>query len=311
MTSRPTDGPETHVLILDAQSLAGRAAHVTAATDTTDGIRLWCQMVRGVILDVNATHVIAAWDHAGKTFRHEVFDGYKRRRTGSMRERILPIRLGVEATGMMSVSVERFEGDDVVASLMHTFRGSARVTLISNDSDLLQLVSPGVEVATYVGAGKGPRGMRVRPWPAEDVVTRLGVPPEDVAMLKAITGEDGDDIPGVKGVARGTALKLYKRWGSFAKAIEATSFVSHRDDTAKLAGQEAWIATMLELTTIRQDVPVPQFALAQCEVGRITWPEGSHARGPQAAAVAGPVQRATGPGLEDVPWPDEVPPWQR
>ncbi|WP_353268995.1 hypothetical protein, partial [Gemmatimonas sp.] len=87
-----------HLLVVDAQSLAGRAAHV-AAGDVVNGVRLWCQMARGAALDIGATHLVAAWDHDGPTFRHALYAQYKHRRTGSMRARIAPIRDGVEATG--------------------------------------------------------------------------------------------------------------------------------------------------------------------------------------------------------------------
>ncbi len=99
------------LLIVDAQSLAGRAAHV-ASGDVANGVRLWCQMARGAALDIAATHIIAAWDHDGPTFRHALFPTYKHRRTGGMRAKIAPIREGVEATGITSLSEANYEGDD-------------------------------------------------------------------------------------------------------------------------------------------------------------------------------------------------------
>lgn len=293
-----TGSPRAHVLVIDAQSLAGRAAHV-AAGDVSGGVRLWCQMARGAAMDVGATHVVAAWDHDGPTFRHALFAQYKHRRTGVMRSRIAPIREGVEATGLISVSVADYEGDDCVASLMARFRVEANVTLLSNDSDLLQFVADGVAVVTYVGAGKGPDGMRVKPWSVADVQKKFGVMPANLPAFKALCGEDGDDIPGVKNIGKGTAVKLLRRWQTLEKALEASEFVSHRDDTAKLAGQHEHARLMLQLTTIRQDVPLPPLAFAQCEATAIRWPGGSTAR---AASVVN--RSAAGPGLEDVPFPE-------
>ena len=288
-----------HLLIIDAQSLAGRAVHV-ADGDVTYGVRLWCQMARGAAMDIAATHLVAAWDHDGPTFRHALYPMYKHRRTGVMRSRVAPIRGGVEATGLASVSVANYEGDDSVASLMACFRTQARVTVLSNDSDLLQFVSDGVDVATYVGAGKGPNGTRIKPWSSADVLAKFGVLPANLPAFKALCGEDGDDIPGVKSIGKGTAVKLLRRWQSLEKALEASEFVSHRDDTAKLAGQHEHVRLMLQLTTLRQDVPLPAMDLAHCEAGVIRWPDGSTARG---ASVVTRV--AAGPGLEDVPFPSE------
>lgn len=288
-----------HLLVIDAQSLGGRAAHV-ANGDVPRGVRLWCQMARGAAKDVGATHLVAAWDHDGPTFRHALFPSYKNRRTGGMRSRIAPIREGVEATGVASVSVAEYEGDDCVGSLMARYRDSARLTLLSNDSDLLQFVTGNIAVAMYVGVGQGPDGTRIKPWTSEDVHEKFGVTPQQLPAFKALSGETGDDIPGVKGVGKGVAATLLRRWKTLDKALEATEFVSHKDATAKLAGQHDHVRLMLQLTTIRQDVPLPPLALADCALDSVRWPDGSH------ASTATVVQKsAGGPGLEEVPFPEE------
>jgi DNA polymerase-1 len=229
-----------------------------------------------------------------------------------MRARIAPIREGVQATGVASLSVEQYEGDDCVASVMTRFRDHAHITLLSNDSDLLQFVSEGVAVATYVGVGKGQDGERIKRWTAADVQARFGVLPEQLPAFKALCGEEGDDIPGVKSVGKGTAVKLLRRWQSLEKALEASEFVSHRDDTAKLAGQHEHLRLMLQLTTIRTDAPVPVLGLSQCAIGAVTWPSGSAARMATSAggsatgsATNGITRMAAGPGLEAVPFPEE------
>ncbi len=288
-----------HLLIVDAQSLAARAVHV-ADGDAINGLRLWSQMTRGAALDIGASHVVAAWDHDGPTFRHALFPAYKHRRTGAMRARIAPVREGVEAAGVCSVSVPDFEGDDCVASLLARFRHDADVTLLSNDSDLLQFVDTDVAVASYVGVGKGSGGTRVRVWSSADVRARFGVAPSQLPAFKALCGETGDDVPGAKAIGKETAIKLLSRWQTLEKALEASEFVSHRDMTAKLAGQHEHIRLMLQLTTIRKDVALPDISLERCSIDRVRWPDGSHAR---AASLA--THTAAGPGLEDVPFPTE------
>lgn len=294
-----------HLLVIDAQSLAARAAHV-AGDDPVAGVRLWCQMARGTALDVQATHLVAAWDHDGPTFRHALFPSYKHRRTGATRARVTPIRTQLEAMGLVSLSVDGFEGDDVVASVMAMYHADLPVTLLSNDSDLLQFVNERVQVVSYVGMGKGTDGLRVRKWLAADVHARFGVTPTQLPDFKAMCGEDGDDIPGIARIGKDTAAKLLRRWQSLEKALEASEFVSHRDVTAKLAGQHEHARLMRQLTTIRTDAPVPAFSLSECVVEAVAWPGGTQARASVAPMSAGPVIRsAAGPGLEDIPWPDE------
>lgn len=295
-----------HLLIIDAQSLAGRAAAV-ANGDVANGARLWSQMARGAAMDIDATHIVAAWDHDGPTFRHALFPSYKNRRTGSMRTRITPIREMVESSGIVSISVNAYEGDDCVASLLSLFRAEARVTVLSNDSDLLQFVADGVDVATYVGVGKGTDGMRIKRWSNADVLAKFGVDPANLAAFKALCGEVGDDIPGVANIGKGTAVKLLRRWKSIDKALEASEFVSFHDLTAKLAGQHEQVRLMLQLTTLRQDVPLPVVTLAQCALASISWPGGSAARSASSGNTGNKTvnKTAAGPGLEDVPFPIE------
>lgn len=141
-----------HLLIIDARSLAGRAAQVVA-DDVMNAVRLWCQMARGAAMDIGATHLVAAWDHDGSTFRHALFPTCEHRRTGGRRARITPIRVGVKATRIVSLSVASFESDDVVASLMARLCTQAHVTMLSNDSDLLQFSNAGVDVDVAVDVG--------------------------------------------------------------------------------------------------------------------------------------------------------------
>lgn len=296
---------DPHLLVIDAQSLAARAAHV-AGDDVPAAVRLWCQMARGTALDVGATHLVAAWDHEGPTFRHALFPGYKHRRTGATRARVTPIRNAVESFGVVSVSVAQFEGDDVVASIMAAYRTDLPVTLLSNDSDLLQFVGDGVSVVSYVGIGKGTDGLRVRRWQAADVHARFGVTPAQLADFKALCGEDGDDIPGVSRIGKGTAAKLLRRWQTLEKALEASEFVSHRDETARLAGQHDHARLMRQLTTIRTDAPVPFFAFARCAIAEVAWAPGTAPRASGGVQGSGHVVHRTeaGPGLDAVPWPD-------
>ena len=288
--------------MIDAQSLAARAAHV-AGDDLTAGVRLWCQMARGSAIDLGATHLIAAWDHDGPTFRHALFPTYKHRRSGETRARVAPIRAALESLGVVSVSVPGFEGDDVAASVMACYRQDATVTMLSNDSDLLQFVDEQVSVVSYMGVGKGTDGLRVRRWLAADVQARFGVPPALLADFKAMCGEDGDDIPGIARIGKDTAAKLLRRWQSLEKALEASEFVSHRDMTAKLAGQHEHARLMRQLTTIRTDAPLPDLTFARCALEAVAWASGSTPRA--SGGSAGPVTRIeAGPGLDEVPWPE-------
>jgi DNA polymerase-1 len=92
--------------------------------------------------------------------------------------------------------------------------GGWRVRILSGDRDLFQLVDDGRDIAVlYMGGGpyaksSGPVEMR-----REGVIAKLGVTPEEVVDLKALTGDTSDNIPGVKGVGPKTAITLLQAHG--------------------------------------------------------------------------------------------------
>ena len=97
--------------------------------------------------------------------------------------------------------------------------------ILSGDRDLFQLVDDGRDIAVlYMGGGpyaknSGPEEIR-----RDGVIARLGVTPEEVVDLKALTGDSSDNIPGVKGVGPKTAinlLKAYEHLDGIYAALEA------------------------------------------------------------------------------------------
>ncbi|NQV10191.1 MAG: DNA polymerase I, partial [Cyanobacteria bacterium] len=88
-----------------------------------------------------------------------------------------------------------------------------RVRILSGDRDLFQLVDDERDIAVlYMGGGpyaknSGPLEIR-----RDGVIAKLGVTPDEVVDLKALTGDSSDNIPGVKGVGPKTAINLLKEF---------------------------------------------------------------------------------------------------
>ena len=90
-----------------------------------------------------------------------------------------------------------------------------------------------------------------------EVIARLGVPPEDVVDLKALTGDSSDNIPGVKGVGPKTAITLLQAhgdldgiYGGLDQLKEALRSKLERD-------RESAFRSRL-LARIRTDIPLPE-----------------------------------------------------
>ncbi|MFM9104513.1 MAG: 5'-3' exonuclease H3TH domain-containing protein, partial [Cyanobium sp.] len=158
--------------------------------------------------------LVVAFDTAEPTFRHEADAAYKAHRDEAPAEFFQDLanlqRILQEGLDIPLAMAPGYEADDVLGTLANRAANQGwRVRILSGDRDLFQLVDDDRDIAVlYMGGGpyaknSGPTEMR-----REGVVAKLGVTPEEVVDLKALTGDSSDNIPGVRGVGPKTAINL-------------------------------------------------------------------------------------------------------
>jgi DNA polymerase-1 len=223
-------GPKPLLLLVDGHSLAFRSFYAFAKggdgglstkagvpTSVTYGfLKALLDNCRGL----NPQGVVIAFDTAEPTFRHEADAAYKAHREEAPEHFFEDLgnlqRILAEALDLSLCLAPGYEADDVLGTLANrAANGGWRVRILSGDRDLFQLVDDERDIAVlYMGGGpyaknSGPVEIR-----REGVIAKLGVPPEDVVDLKALTGDSSDNIPGVKGVGPKTAINLLQENGS-------------------------------------------------------------------------------------------------
>ncbi len=160
--------------------------------------------------------VAIAFDTAEPTFRHKADANYKAHRDVAPEvffqdleqlQQILETHLQLPLC-----MAPGYEADDVLGTLANRAADSGwGVRILSGDRDLFQLVDDSRDIAVlYMGGGpyaksSGPTLIR-----EEGVLGKLGVMPDKVVDLKALTGDSSDNIPGVRGVGPKTAINLLK-----------------------------------------------------------------------------------------------------
>jgi len=173
--------------------------------------------------------LVVAFDTAEPTFRHEADAAYKAHRDEAPAEFFQDLanlqRILQEGLDIPLAMAPGYEADDVLGTLANRAANQGwRVRILSGDRDLFQLVDDDRDIAVlYMGGGpyaknSGPTEMR-----REGVVAKLGVTPEEVVDLKALTGDSSDNIPGVRGVGPKTAINLlaaYKHVDGIYAALE-------------------------------------------------------------------------------------------
>jgi DNA polymerase-1 len=162
--------------------------------------------------------LVVAFDTAEPTFRHEADAAYKAHRDEAPEHFFADLanlqQILAESLDIPLAMAPGYEADDVLGTLANRAANAGwRVRILSGDRDLFQLVDDDRDIAVlYMGGGpyaknSGPSEIR-----RDGVLAKLGVTPEEVVDLKALTGDSSDNIPGVKGVGPKTAITLLKEF---------------------------------------------------------------------------------------------------
>ena len=206
------------VLIIDGHSMAFRAFYalppdnfVTATGQHTNAVYGFVSMLTRLLETERPTHVAVAFDVSRHSFRSEEYPEYKGTREATPEEfkgQVELIREVLDAMGIVSLSREGFEADDILATLAHrASQQGATVLVVSGDRDSFQTVTDSVTVL-YPGTGPGD----LRRMTPEAVEAKYGVPPHRYPEIAAIIGETSDNLPGVPGVGPKTAAQWINKY---------------------------------------------------------------------------------------------------
>lgn len=214
--------PKRRLLLVDGNNIAWRwvmkMAHTGQQLATTTGIVTTVSygIVESIIkanetLALMVSHnlqrsvktyyddVIVCWDHRGPVWRHELCSVYKANRNDEKRKQIkaevLPYiesaQHFLKAIGVRQISVKHLEGDDIIGVIANAYKElDYTVSIVSGDHDLWQLLDWG-KVWQHDG--------RDIMWDASWFYEQYKIHPKRWSEVKAIDGDDGDNVIGVDG----------------------------------------------------------------------------------------------------------------
>ncbi len=217
-------GKGHHLHLIDGSAFIFRAYHaLPPLTRKSDGLPIgavsgFCNMLQRYVegnAGSDVTHVAVIFDKGSHTFRNDMYDQYKANRE-AMPEDLRPqIPLTRRATVAFNIACEEMEGyeaDDIIATLACQAReAGGRVTIISSDKDLMQLVGDGVEMFD---------AMKNRTIDRDGVFEKFGVFPERVVDVQALAGDSVDNVPGAPGIGIKTAALLINEYGSLEELLD-------------------------------------------------------------------------------------------
>lgn len=263
-------GKGCHLHLIDGSAFIFRAFHaLPPLTRKSDGLPIgavsgFCNMldryVQGNEGADAATHVAVIFDKGSHTFRNDLYDQYKANRD-AMPEDLRPqIPLTREATRAFNIAceeIEGFEADDIIATLAHHARDAGgRVTILSSDKDLMQLVGGGVEMLDP---------MKNKRIDADGVFEKFGVAPNRVVDVQALAGDSVDNVPGAPGIGIKTAAQLIQEYGSLEALLDRAGEIKQPKRRETLVEKRAQIELSKRLVQLDCDMELP-FGLDDLEI---------------------------------------------
>lgn len=263
-------GKGCHLHLIDGSAFIFRAYHaLPPLTRKSDGLPIgavsgFCNMLQKYV-EGNAgpdapTHVAVIFDKGSHTFRNDMYDLYKANRE-AMPEDLRPqMPLTREATKAFNIAckeLEGYEADDIIATLAVQAReAGGRVTIVSSDKDLMQLVGGGVEM---LDAMKNKRIDR------DGVIEKFGVGPERVVDVQALAGDSVDNVPGAPGIGVKTAALLINEYGDLETLLDRAEEIKQPKRRQTLIEKRDQIELSKKLVQLDENTPL-DFTLDDLEV---------------------------------------------
>lgn len=265
-----TFGKGHHLHLIDGSGFIFRAYHaLPPLTRKSDGLPVgaisgFCNMLFKFVEDQKGndapTHVAVIFDAKGKTFRSDIYEPYKANRPPAPEDLVpqFPLtRAATKAFNLACIEKDGFEADDIIATLACQGRDAGgRVTIISSDKDLMQLVGDGVEMLDPM------KNKRIG---IEGVEEKFGVGPARVVDVQSLAGDSVDNVPGAPGIGIKTAALLINEYGDLDSLLARAEEIKQPKRRQTLIDFADQIRISRDLVRLDCNTPL-EFSLDDLEV---------------------------------------------
>lgn len=249
-------------MLVDGMALLFRAYFATAVHGQfmvnskgvpTNAVYGFVKHFLAAVSNFNPSHVAVCWDMGSKTFRTEMYDGYKANRPEAPIELIPQFDLVkdvVEAFDVPNIGLQGYEADDCIGTIASRVKEEAFVSILTGDQDILQLLDERISVV-LLQKGYGNYLVHTK----DSFYEEKGIHPRQMIDLKAFMGDTSDNYPGVKGIGEKTALKLLQQFEHIEGVLENLDQLTKAQRT-KIEQDLEMLHLSRQLAEIKCDVPV-------------------------------------------------------
>ncbi|MBQ6976028.1 MAG: DNA polymerase I [Selenomonadaceae bacterium] len=213
-------------MIIDGSSILYRAFYampqLTAPNgEPTGAITGFANILMKLLREYSPDYAAVALDVSRKTFRTEIFPEYKATREESPNELSAQFSLLTEfvnALGIKTLTAPNYEADDIIGTLANQAQ-NFQVDIVTGDRDALQLINSSTRVLLN-------KNTKIEVYDEEKFQAEYNFPPKNLVDFKGLSGDNSDNIPGVKGIGPKTATKLLQEFGTLENILDNVDKIS-------------------------------------------------------------------------------------
>ncbi len=245
------------LFIVDGSTYIFRAYHALPPLTSKKGIPTnavygYANMLIKTIEQYKPDYFVVVFDSKGPTFRDQIDAEYKANRGAPPDDLSVQFPYIFEITDTMGIKhlfKEGYEADDIIATLTDKAKAAGLgVVIVGSDKDLMSVVCDDVVMLDTM------KDQWITP---DDVVEKFGVNPSQMTEFLMLTGDSIDNIKGVQGIGRKTAMDLLLKYGSIEGIYgHADDIANKRVRTALIDAKQRLYEVTKELVQLKHDVPV-------------------------------------------------------
>lgn len=242
------------LIIVDISSFIFRAFYAIRPLNAPDGTPVNAvygvlSMLLKLMSEHQPTHLFLARDTKDGSFRKEFYNLYKANRSEPPVE-LIPqfalIETLMDRLGLQSLTIPRYEADDVIASAVVQWRNYFdEIYIASGDKDLMQFVDNRVKILDT---------MKDKIYGDEEVKEKMGVRPDQIVDYLSMVGDTSDNVPGMKGIGEKGAQKLLEEYGTLENCFKHKDEITNKRVKTSFDEQEENAYLSKKLITLVTDL---------------------------------------------------------